>query len=172
MRTKEAITPHDVHDDFDTQLQCEDVYTGEDPDEASALFTPPYVPLDQIEKYLEISRPQGILAAFRNGEWYDFYEEDAVKAHSTLCAGPTNTRLSQFSMPYAYVERHLATLLAAGHKVALVDPATKTTLGQRVICGKCLKHLATDGSKGDYRLTENLQPICAECCAAIQEGAA
>lgn len=162
MRTKEAITPHEVHDDFDTQLQCEDVYAGEDTDEVSL----------KRGEYTTTTK-----------EWYEYSFEVLppfwIPGGGFAVSEPLDhDRATGIPIYFGYLELAGKHYQAIGTRTEIegifskIRNEAKTPLGQRVICGKCLKHLATDGSKGDYRLTENLQPICAECCAASQEGAA
>ncbi len=122
MRTKEAITPTEVHDDFDTQLQCEDVYAGEDPD-SEAPEPWPFVSLAETDRVLEINRPLGVLSAFPSGpRWYTFYGEDAKTVSRVLY--PQGFTCSKIQLPTLAIEKHIAALMVAGHKVALIQPDT------------------------------------------------
>ena len=69
----------------------------------------------------------GVLVAMRVGDFYEFYGEDAETAAATLEITLTgredgkNGRISMAGVPFHSVEKYLARLVAAGHKVALCD---------------------------------------------------
>ncbi|MCW5936660.1 MAG: DNA mismatch repair protein MutS [Fimbriimonadaceae bacterium] len=69
----------------------------------------------------------GALVAMRVGDFYEFYGDDAEVAASCLQItltgredGPGN-RIAMAGVPYHSVEKYLARLVGAGHKVALCD---------------------------------------------------
>jgi DNA mismatch repair protein MutS len=69
----------------------------------------------------------GVLMAMRVGDFYEFYGEDAETAARTLEITLTgredgkNGRISMAGVPFHSVEKYLAGLVRAGHKVALCD---------------------------------------------------
>jgi DNA mismatch repair protein MutS len=68
----------------------------------------------------------GVLLAMRVGDFYEFYGEDAEKAAATLEIVLTaredgGSKIPMAGVPFHAVERYLARLVAAGHKVALCD---------------------------------------------------
>lgn len=68
----------------------------------------------------------GVLMAMRVGDFYEFYGEDAETAASTLEITLTGrddggNRIAMAGVPYHSVEKYLARLIQAGHKVALCD---------------------------------------------------
>jgi DNA mismatch repair protein MutS len=69
----------------------------------------------------------GVLVAMRVGDFYEFYGEDAETAARVLEITLTgredgkNGRISMAGVPFHSVERYLARLLQAGHRVALCD---------------------------------------------------
>ncbi len=69
----------------------------------------------------------GVLVAMRVGDFYEFYGEDAQTAASVLDITLTgredkaNGRIPMAGVPFHSVEKYLARLLEAGHKVALCD---------------------------------------------------
>ncbi len=69
----------------------------------------------------------GVLLAMRVGDFYEFYGEDAETAAATLSITLTgredgsNGRVSMAGVPFHSVEKYLAMLVQAGHKVALCD---------------------------------------------------
>src|SRR5690348_5087550 len=75
-------------------------------------------------------RHPGTLLFFRNGDFYELFEEDAEVGSRLL--GITLTRrdkeIPMAGVPYHALDRYLAKLLQAGHRVAICeqmeDPAT------------------------------------------------
>lgn len=69
----------------------------------------------------------GVLLAMRVGDFFEFYGEDAVTAAGVLDITLTgredgsNGRVPMAGVPHHAVEKYVARLLAAGHKVALCD---------------------------------------------------
>lgn len=68
----------------------------------------------------------GVLLAMRVGDFYEFYGEDAETAAKALEITLTGrddggTRMPMAGVPYHSVEKYLARLIQAGHKVALCD---------------------------------------------------
>lgn len=69
----------------------------------------------------------GVLMAMRVGDFYEFYGEDAEVAAAALQITLTgrddaeNGRIAMAGVPFHSVEKYLARLVQAGHKVALCD---------------------------------------------------
>ena len=69
-------------------------------------------------------RQPGVMLAFRTGDFYEFFAEDAVAAHKAF--GLTLTQRSSgvpmSGIPYSQLEQYLRKFIGAGFKVALVEP--------------------------------------------------
>jgi DNA mismatch repair protein MutS len=85
----------------------------------------------------------GVLMAIRIGDFYEFYGDDADQAAAVLEITLTgredgsNGRISMAGVPHHSVEKYLARLVQAGHKVALCDqvedPKTAKGLVRRAV---------------------------------------
>ncbi|MCX7799204.1 MAG: DNA mismatch repair protein MutS [Fimbriimonadales bacterium] len=80
-----------------------------------------------LQQYFRIKAEHpGVLLAMRVGDFYEFYGEDAEVAARALEIVLTaredgGSRIPMAGVPYHAVERYLARLVAAGHRVALCD---------------------------------------------------
>src|ERR671939_236579 len=85
------------------------------------------------KQYLEIKRRhQDALLLFRIGDFYEAFDDDArILAREldiVLTSKPMgkSTRVPLAGVPYHSLERHLATLIARGHRVAICEQLTAT----------------------------------------------
>lgn len=89
----------------------------------------PFVPQTAIIRQYEAIRAEhpGVLVAMRVGDFYEFYGEDATTAAGALEIVLTgkedgsNGRIPMAGVPHHSIERYLARLLKAGHRVALAE---------------------------------------------------
>lgn len=72
-------------------------------------------------------KPDNIIRMYRNGDFYEMYDEDAQTAHRIL--GIVVTRDSEgrpiAGVPYHSVEGYLRRLILAGYKPAVCEPVNK-----------------------------------------------
>lgn len=88
-----------------------------------------FVPITpMLRQYYEIrAENPGVLLAMRVGDFYEFYGEDAETASRALEITLTgkedgaNGRIPMAGVPFHAVEKYLARLLSAGHRVALCE---------------------------------------------------
>jgi len=76
----------------------------------------------------------GMVVFFQNGEFYELFEDDAVLCHRVL--GLTLTKREETPMagfPLAKLDHHLRQMLAAGHRVAVVEQTEPPGDGKKII---------------------------------------
>ncbi len=85
------------------------------------------------KQYLEIKRRHGdALLLFRIGDFYEAFDDDARllarELNIILTSKPMgkNLRVPLAGIPYHSLERHLATLISRGHRVAICEQLTQT----------------------------------------------
>ncbi|HRI42725.1 MAG TPA: DNA mismatch repair protein MutS [Fimbriimonadaceae bacterium] len=112
----------------------------------------------------------GVLLAMRVGDFYEFYGEDAKTAADALQITLTgredgeNGRIAMAGVPYHSVEKYLARLVQAGHKVALCDqvedPKTAKGLVRRAVTRVLTAGTLLEDSMLDSGLNNFLAAIC------------
>jgi hypothetical protein len=101
-------------------------YTSEQLGVEGLGVAPGYITRARYDE-LRIAYP-GILIAWRVGDFYEFYGDDAVTTSQVLGITLTGRqlgdadRIEMTGVPYHSVERYLATLISAGKRVALCEP--------------------------------------------------
>ncbi len=96
-------------------------------------------------QYLEIkAKHQGSLLLFRMGDFYEAFDEDARIlareldiALTSRSLGKASSRVPLAGVPHFVLEKHLATLISRGHRVAICEQTSATPIkgenGKRLI---------------------------------------
>lgn len=101
----------------------------------------------------------GMIVLFRNGEFYELFEDDAVLAHRLL--GLTLTKrdgtIPMAGVPVVKVEHYLGQLLRAGHKVAICEQMEEPDPKKRLIHRE-VNRIVTPGTVTDDGLLDPRAP--------------
>src|SRR5262245_6693706 len=101
----------------------------------------------------------GMLVLFRNGEFYELFEDDAVLAHRVL--GLTLTRrdgvIPMAGVPVARLEHYLGLLLRAGHRVAVCEQMEEPDPKKKIIHRE-VNRIVTPGTVTDDGLLDPRAP--------------
>lgn len=116
-----------------------------------------------LRQYFEhkAERPDALLA-MRVGDFYEFYGEDAETAAATLEITLTaredgkNGRISMAGVPFHSVEKYLARLIQAGHKVALCDQVEDPKQAKGLV-KRAVTRVLTPGTLLDDRMLSSGQ---------------
>src|SRR3954453_18322996 len=89
-----------------------------------------------MQQYREAKeRHPGTLLFFRNGDFYELFEEDAELGARVL--GLTLTKrdkeIPMAGFPHQALERYLAQMLRAGHRVAVCEQMEEAGPGKKII---------------------------------------
>ncbi len=92
------------------------------------------------DQYWEIKRQYpDVLLLFRLGDFYEMFADDATKAAETLNITLTSReaargeRIPMCGVPYHAIDRYLARLIAAGHRVAICDQMERAEFAKKLI---------------------------------------
>ncbi len=101
----------------------------------------------------------GMLVLFRNGEFYELFEDDAVLAHRAL--GLTLTKrdgtIPMAGVPVVKVEHYLGLLLRAGHRVAVCEQMEEPDPKKKIIHRE-VNRIVTPGTITDEGLLDPRTP--------------
>lgn len=112
----------------------------------------------------------GVLLAMRVGDFYEFYGEDAETAASVLEITLTgredgsNGRVSMSGVPYHSVEKYLARLVKAGHRVALCDQVEDPKLAKGLVKREVTRVLSAGTVMEDSMLEAGANSFLAAVC--------
>ncbi len=101
----------------------------------------------------------GMLVLFRNGDFYELFEEDAELGHRVL--GITLTKrdkeIPMAGFPYHKLEHYLNVLLRAGHRVAVCEQMEDASSGKKLIRRE-VNRLVTPGTVTEDELLDPRRP--------------
>jgi DNA mismatch repair protein MutS len=101
----------------------------------------------------------GAVVLFRNGEFYELFEDDAVLGHRVL--GLTLTRrdkeIPMAGIPVSQLERYLGLLLKAGHRVAVCEQMEEPDPKKKIIHRE-VNRIVTPGTVTDDSLLDPRAP--------------
>ncbi|MGL4421277.1 MAG: DNA mismatch repair protein MutS, partial [Gemmataceae bacterium] len=94
----------------------------------------PLTPMMQQFREAKAKHP-GMMVFFRNGDFYELFEDDAESGSRLL--GLTLTKrdkeIPMAGFPYHKLEHYLAQLLRAGHRVAVCEQLEEASGGKKII---------------------------------------
>ncbi|MBV6458419.1 MAG: DNA mismatch repair protein MutS [Fimbriimonadaceae bacterium] len=124
-----------------------------------------------LQQYFQAKEEHpGVLLAMRVGDFYEFYGEDAVTASQVLEITLTgredgsNGRIPMAGVPYHSVEKYIARLIAAGHKVALCDQIEDPKLAKGLVQRKVTRVLTQGTIVEDSMLPGSSNNFLAAIC--------
>lgn len=133
MIAKPDLSAENLRDAYDNITDCIDYLTE------LGVTIPDRYPVDTIEfritdnpimkQYASIKEQHpGMILAFRMGDFYEFFAEDAeiVAKELNLTLTTRDKTVAMCGFPHHSLEAHLKALLAAGHKVAICDEDPST----------------------------------------------
>ncbi|HEX5271759.1 MAG TPA: DNA mismatch repair protein MutS, partial [Gemmataceae bacterium] len=121
-----------------------------------------------MQQYREAkSRHPGMLLFFRNGDFYELFEDDAELGSRLL--GITLTKrdkeIPMAGVPHHALDRYLARLLQAGHRVAICEQVEEASQAKGLIRREVTRVVTpgtlTEDNLLDPRRSNHLLAVCA-----------
>lgn len=128
------------------------------PNLIAAMNAPALTPMMQQFRDAKSAYP-GMLVLFRNGDFYELFEEDAELGHRLL--GLTLTRrdkeIPMAGFPHHKLEYYLGLLLKAGHRVAVCEQMEEAGPGKKLIRRE-VNRVVTPGTVTEEELLDARRP--------------
>lgn len=127
------------------------------------MSSPPLTPMMQQFRAAKEAHP-GMLVLFRNGDFYELFEDDAEFGHRVL--GLTLTKrdkeIPMAGFPQHKLEHYLGMLLKAGHRVAVCEQMEEAGGGKKIIRRE-VNRVVTPGTVTEDELLDARRPnyLCA-----------